>query len=245
MIHRTKGIVLRNIKYGETSIIATVFTEAFGVQSYLVNGVRSSSKKGSNKASLFQPASLLELEAYHNEFKNLQRLKEYKWNYLYRHIFSDVIKNTVALFMIELTGKCLKQPEAQPELFSFIEDALIHLDDAGQAVTANFPIFFAVQIATFLGFNIGDSFSPEKGYLDLHEGKFSAEQPRHSYFIEGPEAEAISEILRVMKPEELEEIPLNQEMRRKIIHALEQFYTLHVPEFGTMKTLPVLKDLMS
>jgi DNA repair protein RecO (recombination protein O) len=245
MIHRTKGIVLRNIKYGETSIIATIFTETFGVQSYLVNGVRTASKKGTNKASLFQPAALLELEAYHNEFKNLQRLKEYKWDYLYRRIFSDVIKNAVALFMIELTSKSLKQPEAQPELFSFIEDALIHLDDASQAVTANFPIFFAVQMATFLGFNIADTFSGENAYLDLKEGRFSAEQPRHSYFIEGQEAEAVSEILKVMRPAELEQIQLNQETRRRIILALEQFYSLHVPEFGSMKTLPVLRDLLS
>ena len=51
MLHQTKGIVLRTIKYGETSIVVNIFTELFGIQSYLVNGVRASSKKGTGKAN--------------------------------------------------------------------------------------------------------------------------------------------------------------------------------------------------
>src|SRR5215203_4734734 len=128
MIHKTKGIILRSIKYGETSLVVTVFTEQLGLQSYLVNGVRQASSKGTAKAALFQPTAILELVAYHNELKNLQRLKEFRWAYLYQHILSDVMKNAVALFMIELLTKCLKQPESNPELFYFVEDALHHLD---------------------------------------------------------------------------------------------------------------------
>ena len=90
MNHTTKGIVLRTVKYGETSVIVSVFTELFGVQSYIVNGVRSASKKGGTKANLFQPAAILELVVYHNEQKNLQRIKEYRWPVLYEYIFSDV-----------------------------------------------------------------------------------------------------------------------------------------------------------
>src|SRR5919112_4260548 len=101
MLHKTKGIVLRTVKYGETSLIVTMFTELFGLQSYLVNGVRQASKKGGAKATFFQPASILELVAYHSDFNKLQRLREYKWDFLYQHILSDVRKNAVALFMVE------------------------------------------------------------------------------------------------------------------------------------------------
>ena len=106
-LHKTKGIVLRAVKYGETSLIVTIFTELFGLQSYLVNGVRTSSKKGSGKANLFQATAILDMVVYNNELKHLNRIKEFKWSYLYQHIFSDVPKNAVALFMIELLTKCL------------------------------------------------------------------------------------------------------------------------------------------
>ena len=92
-LYKTKGIVLRTVKYGETSVIVTIFTELFGIQSYLVNGVRTSTKKGSGKASLFQPSAILELVVYHNELKHLNRIKEFRWDYLYRHILTDVRKN--------------------------------------------------------------------------------------------------------------------------------------------------------
>lgn len=245
MVHKTKGIVLRTVKYGETSLVVTIFTEGFGVQSYLVNGVRTPTKKGTAKANLFQPTAILDLIAYHNEFKNLQRLKEFKWDFLYQHILSDIRKNAVALFMIELLSKCLKQPEANTELFYFVEDALHHLDEANDSVTANFPLFFALHLAVFFGFRISDEFSETNFYLDLEEGSFVEERPRHSHYLQDKEAAAVSHILKIMQPKELDDVVLNQETRRRITHALEEYYALHIPDFGTMKTLPVLKEIMS
>ena len=116
-VHNTRAVILRAVKYGETSLIVSAYTELFGLQSYLINGVRVSSKKGSGKANYFQPAAILDLVVYHNDLKNLQRIKEFKWAVLYQHILFDVIKNSVALFMIELLQKAVKQPESNPELF--------------------------------------------------------------------------------------------------------------------------------
>ena len=245
MIHKTKGIILRTVKYGETSLVVTIFTEQLGLQSYLVNGVRTPTKKGSAKANLFQPAAILDLIAYHNEFKNLQRLKEFKWSYLYQNILSDIRKNAVALFMIELLTKCLKQPEANAELFYFVEDALHHLDEATDTATANFPLFFALHLAVFFGFRVSDEFSETLTYLDLEGGSFVEERPRHPHYLQDREAAAVSHILKIMQPNELEEVALNQEMRRRITHAVEEYYALHIPDFGTMKTLPVLREIMS
>jgi len=245
MIHKTKGIVLRTVKYGETSLVVTMFTELFGLQSYLVNGVRTPGKKGTAKANLFQAAAILDLVAYKNEFKNLQRLKEFKWAYLYQHILSDIRKNAVALFMIELLSKCLKQPETNTELFYFVEDALHHLDEANDTVTANFPLFFALHLAVFFGFRISDEFTDDIHYLDLEEGTFVKDQPKHTHYLQDREAAAVSHILKIMQPDELQEVALNQEMRRRITHALEEYYALHIPDFGIMKTLPVLREVMS
>jgi len=243
-LHKTKGIVLRAVKYGETSLIVTIFTELFGLQSYMVNGVRTSSKKGSGKANLFQPTAILDLVVYHNELKHLNRIKEFKWSYLYQHIFSDVPKNAVALFMIELLTKCLKQPEANPELFEFCEDAFIHLDESSGSVMANFPLFFALHLPVFFGFRISDEFSDKNSIVDLQEGMFVPERPNHFHFLEGKQAEVTSELLKMMQPEELEQIKLNHDFRRQLLFAYETYYRLHIQDFGTMKTLPVLREVL-
>jgi len=243
-LHKTKGIVLRAVKYGETSLIVTMFTELFGLQSYLVNGVRTSTKKGSGKANLFQPTAILDLVVYHNELKHLNRIKEFKWSYLYQHIFSDVPKNAVALFMIELLTKCLKQPEANPELFEFCEDAFIHLDESTGSVMANFPLFFALHLPVFFGFRISDEYSDKNSIVDLQEGMFVPERPNHFHFLEGKQAEVTSELLKMMQPEELEQLKLNHDFRRQLLFAYETYYAFHIQDFGTMKTLPVLREVL-
>jgi DNA repair protein RecO (recombination protein O) len=243
MIQTTKGIVLRSVKYGETSLVVTIFTELFGLQSYLVNGVRTASKKGSSKSAMFQPSAILELVAYHNEFKNLQRLKEYKWDQLYHHIFSDIWKNAVAVFMIELLTKSLKEPEPNPDLFYFTEDALMALDNAAPSVAANMPLFFALHLAGFFGFQISDEYSSSHQYLDLEEGRFVTTQPQHANYLEGKEAEVISQLLKTLQPADLAELPLNHEFRRKLLQWIELFYAINIQDFGTLKTLPVLREL--
>ncbi|MBI1343928.1 MAG: DNA repair protein RecO [Terrimonas sp.] len=243
-LHHTKGIVLRTVKYGETSIIVSIYTELFGIQSYLVNGVRSSLKKAGGKASMFQPAAILDMVVYHNENKNLQRIKEYKWQLLYQQIFSDIPRHAVTQFMVELMTKCLKQPEPNSDLFHFCEDALLCLDTCSDAVMANFALYFALNFATFFGFRIDDRYSGRNHFLDLQEGSFVSENPGHPYFLEGEEARVSSELLKVMHPGELRDIKLNHSFRRVLLHAYENYYALHLPDFGTLKTLPVLKAIL-
>lgn len=243
-LHKTKGIVLRTVKYGETSLIVTIFTELFGVQSYIVNGVRVSSKKGSGKANLFQPSSNLDLVVYHNELKQLQRIREFKWGHIYQHILSDVKKNTVALFMVELLTRCLKQPEGHPDLFQFVEDAFVHLDECSDAVTANFPLYFALHLPVFFGFRIHDNYSATNSFLDLDEGSFVSQQPTHPHFLEDRAAEITSQILKTQQPEELKQIKLHHDSRRHLLQAYENYYRLHIQDFGTLKTLPVLREIL-
>ncbi len=245
MTHKTNGIVLRTVKFGETSVIVTICTELFGVQSYIVNGVRISTPKRQAKANSFQPAAILDLVVYHNDLKNLQRIKEFKWAYLYQHVFFSVLKNSVALFMVELLQKCLKQPEPNPDMYHFIENAFIHLDQSEESVVANFPLFFAIHLAGFFGFRINDDFSERTSVLDLREGLFVHAPPAHAYFLEGPYSHATSQLLKVRQPQELSQIKLNQDMRRVLLQAYQIFYSLQIPEFGLMKSLPVLETILT
>jgi DNA repair protein RecO (recombination protein O) len=243
MIYTTKGIVLRTIKYGETSVIASIFTEMFGIQSYIINAVRTQGK--SSKAHFFQPSSLLEMQVYHNELKNLQRIKELKWSALYKNILSEVAKNAVALYMIELLQKCLKQPETNTDLFHFCEDALLELDLAEDEITANFPAFFALQLVHFLGFRLQDNYTNELKHFDLREGNFTNAILSKEYFTDTLISFHISQLLKAMQPADLSQIKLNKNLRKSILQVVEKYYAFHIPEFGTMKTLPVLHELMN
>lgn len=247
-IHQTKGIVLRHVKYGETSIIVSVFTERFGLQSYLLNGIRTAGKKGASRMGFFQPAALLDMEVYYHEFKQLHRVKEYRFAGLYQHLFTDVLKNGVAAYMVELLAKCLKQSETNEGLFAFMEDCLMALDTCDDAVMANFPIFFAVQLSHFFGFlpqGAPRTIRPGTTLLfDVSEGVFTPDPVFHHLYLETKYALILAALLATRQPGELTEIQANGEARRRILDTMEQYYALHLPDFGTLKTLPVLKEIL-
>jgi DNA repair protein RecO (recombination protein O) len=107
MLYKTRGIVLSHIKYKETSIIARIFTDAFGSQSYIVNGVRSTNAR--TKIGLFQPLTLLDLVVYHNSKKEINRISELKPGFTFHSIPFNIKKMAIALFITELLGKTLKE----------------------------------------------------------------------------------------------------------------------------------------
>jgi DNA repair protein RecO (recombination protein O) len=244
-IHKTKGIVLRTVKYGETSIITSVYTELFGLQNYIVKGVRQSSKSSAGKASYFQPSAILEMEVYHNQLKNLQFIKDYEWAFLYEQVLFDVVRNTVAMYVIELVQHSLKQPEANPELFYLIEDTLKQLDKGNDTLVANLPLYFTLHLGGELGFRIQGTHSNETPILDLQEGFFVANPPLHNHYTSGIYAAAISAINNIDFYSDLDNIKLNRDTRKILLQHLQLYISLHINDFGEMRSLSVLQEVLS
>jgi DNA repair protein RecO (recombination protein O) len=243
MLHKTKGIVLRSVKYGESSLVVSIYTELFGMQSYMVNGVRTASAKQPYRANLFQPATILDLVVYQNDRSSLQRIKEFKWAVIYNDIYRNIHKNTVALFITEVLQKCLNQPEANPELYEFLEDVFTQLDEGDQMVTANFPLYFLLHLAHFFGFRIQDTFNGSNTVLDLREGNFVSRRPQHPNYLEDSLSEISSQVLKTQHPRELTELQMNREQRKVLLDAYLSYYVFHQPGFGSLKSIPVLHAL--
>jgi DNA repair protein RecO (recombination protein O) len=91
---------------------------------------------------------------------------------------------------------------------------------------------------------VSDAYTSRNNILDLQEGEFTHEQPAHPYFLEGDHSFITSQILKVMQPSELKQIRLNRETRKILLNAYGTFYALHIQDFGTMKTLPVLQEVL-
>jgi DNA repair protein RecO (recombination protein O) len=242
--HHTRGLIIRTVKYGETSLVVSVFTALFGLQQYMVKGIRTSKKSASFSASQFQVGNILELVVFHHDKNTLQHIKECKQPFYFEHLFADVTKNAVLLFMIELLQKCIKEPESSPELYDFIEDVILGLDKATPAQTANLPLFFILHLSHFFGFRLMDNYSEKDNVLDLREGQFVEQIPIHQMAITYPKSEYIAQLLRVMQIEELDQIQLNKQLRNELMDACLHFYELHISPFGQMKSLPVIRTLL-
>ena len=243
MLHNTKGIVLRVTKYGDTSVIASIYTELFGLQQYIVKGVRTTSKKGANKAVYYQPAAILQMEVYHTPMKQLQMLKEVNWDYIYQNVYSDVIRNAVATYIVEILQQTL-QPEPHPELFYLIEDTFKQLDSGGAVLASNLPIYFLIHLSETLGFGLQGKYSEETPLLDVKEGQFVKEKPLHPYFLEGVEAQTASQFMTLQFYNDLENIHLNGAQRKKILDLFQLSLSWHYKKFTEIKSLSILQAVL-
>ncbi|MDR0792585.1 MAG: DNA repair protein RecO [Chitinophagaceae bacterium] len=247
MIHKTNGIVLRTVKYGETSIIATVYTELFGVQSYIVKGIRKPAKTAPNKVSYFQPGAILSMEVFHNHLKNLQFIKEYEWAYLYKEVFFNVLKNTIGTYIVELLHNAIKQPEPNPDFYFQTEYFLKQLDILPQSEVANIPLFFTAYLSKELGFEFHGSFSEALPVLDLQEGKFVKDIPDHLFYIMGTTAQVISHLKQSMysnSDKTFGTLKLGRNIRREILDFYQQYFSLHLQNFISLKSWPILMNIL-
>lgn len=244
MTHKTKGIVLKTIHYGDTSIIVSIFTELFGIQRYIVKGIRKSGKTASNKISFFQPAAILEMEVYKNDLKNLQFIKEYAWHYRYNNLYFDVIKNAIATYFIELFYNTIGEAEDNPELYDFLEKYLINTDQIQNNVLANAALYFSLDLLKNIGFQINGEFNSSNSLLDLQEGKFVAAVPNHPYYIENEYAKMTSDIIN--HPENVfSGLPaMNRKTRRHLLNSYEIYFTLHIENFNKLKSLSILQTVL-
>ncbi|GAA4310288.1 DNA repair protein RecO [Compostibacter hankyongensis] len=242
MLQKTEALVLRTVKYRETSVVATLFTESTGIQAYLVNGVRTAATR-SARANLLQPGNLLELVAYHRGSANLQRLSDFRLAHIYRSILLDVTKNAVVLFIVEVLQHSLHQPEPPAELFGFVKAALLTLDEQ-DTVTANLPLFFLLKLGKQLGFGLEERPASGKVYLDLREGVFVRELPHHPYYLDEEHSRVSLRLLQAADARESAEVAMNQATRRRLLQSYLEYFRLHLPDFGTLRSPAILQEIL-
>lgn len=169
MITKTAGIVLHSIQYGETSLVVRIFTRQLGVQSYLVQGVRKARARMHH--NLFQPLTLVDLVVYHKEQPGLHRIKEIQCARPYHSIPLDILKTTIVLFLAEVLHNTLKESDASPPMYDFVEEALCTLDEATGGVS-DFHLVFMMQLSRFLGFFPRSNYDERHRFFNLQEGLF-------------------------------------------------------------------------
>lgn len=229
MLHKTRGIVINYIRYRETSIIVKVYTEKFGIQSFIENGVRSS--KGKNKIALFQALSLLDLVVYHDEKKDLHRISEIKSNFPFKTLPYEIHKSSIGIFLDEILNKTLKEHSENTVLFDFLYHSLIFLDETEEHFE-NFHLIFLIKYAFFLGF------SPQ-------DGNEIAMQFR-DYSVNIPFDNNYQKLMNQLIVADYQTpILMNRGVRSHLLEVIILFYKLHVEDFGEIKSLQVLREVLN
>jgi DNA repair protein RecO (recombination protein O) len=224
MLHKTRAISLHAIPFRDTSLIARFFTEEFGLQGFVVNGVRTS--KARISPALFQAMMPVDLIQYHDNRKDLNRFSEIKAAFPLSEIPLHPVKSAQVIFVAEYLSRVLKDHLENRSLFAFTFAWISELDSTKE----NFE-------SAHLGF-LWHSFShlgitPDSSDKLLEKGAPLHEEHRQklNIFLEG---ESPFTPFRVPS-----------QVRQTVLDALVDYVRSHMEGMGELKSLAVLRQVFS
>lgn len=229
MIHHSRGIVLNYIKFRESSIIVRIFTEAFGMQSYIVNGARSARSRG--KIALYQPLTLLDMVVYHKPSKDIQRISEAKCSFPFSSIPFHPVKTGISIFITEVLSKLLREEAENKDLFNFMFQAIQVFDHMEEGVN-NFHLQFLLKASAYLGFKpeSANDFLLQLSDYGLHLTTEEEERKIIGEFLSQPLGDPLK---------------ISSAFRRELLSHILRFYQLHTDALREVKSLEVLKEVLS
>lgn len=236
MIVSTQAIVINTLKYSDTSLIVKLFTETEGIKSYLLKGVLNGKSK--LKVAFFQPLNLLDIVASHNNKGTLNSIKETQVTYHFQTIPTNIVKQTILLFIAEVLNASLVDESEYKALFDYIKSAIIWLDTNDK--TANFHLLFLLNLTKYLGF-YPESTLKNAPLFDLEEGKLTL-KTSSKLVLENEDLGLFKSLLGT-NFDSIEQLKLNALKRQQLLAILIQYYELHLSGFRKPKSLPILKSI--
>ena len=148
-ILKAEGIILRRIKYSETSLIVTLYTKEYGKVSLIAKGARNPKSKF---VGSLEPATYVSIVYYHKDSRDLQMLSEVDPMRSNSSIISSIRKVAVAFAMLNLIDKAVSESESNEGLFDLLNESLLVLNDSESDLLILW--YFEINLLRQIGFEI-------------------------------------------------------------------------------------------
>lgn len=241
MLQKTSGIVLRQLKYNDNSLIIDIFTHKMGRVSFAVRMPKT--RKGNVRKAMFLPLNVLSLEFDYRERASLQTIHSLAVMTPYVTIHYNMVKSSVAMFLSEFLTYVLREEGNNEHLYQFIEQSLM-LYDAMDDGYANFHLCFLMRMTLFLGISPNVDGFREGSWFDMRSSCFESVRPFHGDVIPPSVASQFMLLMR-MNYENMKAFRFSRGERSECLEKIVAYYRLHIPSMPEMKSLSVLKEVFA
>src|SRR5690606_331003 len=138
-------------------------------------------------------------------------------------------------FLSEMLKNCIREEEANTELYGFLENSFHWLDE--NDVIPNFHIFFLLQLSMYLGF-YPDATNIDAKYFNIMEGNFEALNTSN-YCLAGLKIENFKSFDST-DIRNLDIIILAKKVRQDLLEVIMASYSFHIQGYQKPKSLAVL-----
>jgi len=232
-----KAIVLQAIKHGDKKYILKLYTRNHGMITVATHVGKTNTSK--IKSSTILPLSLMDVELIMKQNKEVQQLSEATCYYVSAGVTNSLTKLSIAQFLNEVLIKTLKEQSSNSHLYEFIETCLKFLNDTDECI--NLHLYFLSEFTKYLGFEPQNNFTTHTPYFDCREGRFSSVGLTMPLGLNKEDSFLFSEFLKINSLR----TNISNKQRQILLEILLAYYKLHVPGFNEVKSLEVLREVIS
>lgn len=234
MLVKSNGLVLKKTPYSDNTAIYSIFTQNYGILTFMVQGLYGKS----GKSAVLQPGNLIELVFYYQHNRNLKRLKEVKLTEGFHGYLNGPVQLQVMTFCVELIQKSLPEEQEDPHAFEFVKSNLTELANATEF--ANFPLKFLLSFAECCGLGLQLPSKEKQGYflLETNENTAHSKHLNPLQYLDEKEVQACSEL------EKTSHCSLNIQEKRLLTEKLLYYFKIHLFPDKEIRSFPILMEVL-
>lgn len=254
MIVSTNAIVLRSMKYGETSKIVTVYSWKYGKMKLIAKGARSAKSKFG--ASL-EPMTHSSIVLYRKEHRDLHLLSKAEIAEPLLKLSNESEKLAIGLAIVELVNMVMHDEEENQPMFSLLAESLQAANDASRNVL-NVFLAFEIRMCRLFGYgldlrrclvcgrNVAEDPAVERAYLMLARGSLVCSDCHARFNASGVKvSKGIVRTLIYLTTAALSSVTaltLPRTMQNEILAVLSTYVKYHIEGVRTLKSLSLFTD---
>lgn len=148
MIVTTEAIILKTMRYGESSRILTIYSREFGKLSVVAKGARDSKNRMGSATQCFNHVQCV---IYRKPSRDLHLLSQCDLVVPYYRVAEDLDRLEAAMAVIELVNAVSQGEEKNEPLFFLLRQTL-EIINAATKNSQNALCFFEIRLSDILGF---------------------------------------------------------------------------------------------
>jgi len=148
-ITKTEAIVLKSMKFGDTSKIATLYTRDHGKIKVIAKGIR---KPKSRLAGALQTLSHIQIVFYKKRTSEIYLLSQSETIKSYHSLYKDLSRYIFASAALELLDRLITGEESNPQVFELTKATLSFMESCPKRSLEKSFCFYVLRLAHLLGY---------------------------------------------------------------------------------------------
>lgn len=240
-MHTTRALVLRAVRYGDSRLVVSLYTESHGMMACMARV--SHGRKAGGRNALWQMMNMVDITLDYRPAREVQNIREASISCPWQSLPYHPLKATVCMFLGDFLMHGLRGEGENRALFAFLENSLRWLDATDEGI-ADFHLQMMLRMTRFLGILPGTDGGGRHMAYDLRGACFTFPAPAHGQYLTPDEARWLTVLLQADYGR-MHRLKLTAVARRRMMDVILLYYRLHVPSFGELQSLNILREIFS